>query len=154
MNIDDVDPHRLYCLSDDELNEYLATTAKERRIRGAAVQAQIDAAKDSHLAERLETIRVLWRQPDVLALWGVPYDMRKGQSPRDVWEGRRAPFNGISLRAPGPSDGWIWLGSPGWWGPYPAGSSERAAIESFLAKLPESTIPNRPYEWLRIDGEP
>lgn len=147
MNIRDIDPYRLYALSEDELAEYLAMKAKERA-------AKERAAKDPLLGERLKTVRVLWRQPDTLALWGVPYDMREGQSPYDLWK-REVLLRGSNVPLPvWTLPDWIWLGSPGWWGPYVRGGSERTAIEAFLAGLPEGAIPNGPCEWSRIDVDP
>lgn len=85
---------------------------------------------------RLDTIRTLWRQSDTMALWGIPYRMRHdiGQSPCDLFEARN-------------TDGWIWLGSPWWYGPYRAG--EILKIVSFLS-LHSDNIPDNPGEWIEI----
>lgn len=78
----------------------------------------------------LHTIRVLYRQDDTMSLWGIPYDMRPGQQPRDIGQAHRGS--------------WIWLGSPGWWGNYTA--AERRQIETFLASV-KDRIPQGPNEW-------
>lgn len=125
--------------------------------------------------ENLAQIRVLYRQPDTLALWGIPYDMRAdvGQQPRDIERAReeskekmfgrverslrrrpaRTRTSGATLPPrvyQDPHEGWIWLGQPGWWGPYAAGSPERLAVEAFLAGLPEGAVPEGPCEWTRL----
>ena len=113
--------------------------------------------------ENLAQIRVLYRQPDTLALWGIPYDMRAdvGQQPRDIERARERSNNekvwriGRPYPIPAnpyqdPHEGWIWLGQPGWWGPYEAGSPERLAVEAFLAGLPAGAVPGGPCEWTRL----
>jgi hypothetical protein len=106
---------------------------------------------------RLDSIVVLWRQPDTLALWGIPHGMRAGQSPRDLWEGRAIPddlrraagHHGAMLPAPGPRDGWVWLGQPGWWGSL--AREDRLAVEDFLGRLATAgLVPEGPGEWCRI----
>ncbi len=84
----------------------------------------------------LSGIRVLWRRPDSLCLYGLPYDLRPGQSPYDLWRGRKP--------TPGPCDGWIWLGSPGWWGTLSCGDQE--IIAAFL-KTHAENVPGGPCEW-------
>ena len=39
------------------------------------------------MQEKLDSVVILWRQPDTLALWGIPYKMREdgGQQPYDLW---------------------------------------------------------------------
>jgi hypothetical protein len=52
---------------------------------------------------------VLWRQPDILTLWGIPYAMRPGQSPADIFAAQPFPrpgWLGSSGRAAGPREGW------------------------------------------------
>lgn len=105
----------------------------------------VDPVKPPALAERgflrparstlnpglaLNTIKVLYRQPDTLALWGIPYEMRRGQQPRDLWERR--------------GDSWIWLGSPGWYGSM--SKSDQAAVKAFLDQHREA-VPENPHEW-------
>lgn len=111
--------------------------------------------------DNLAKIRVLYRNLDTLALWGIPYDMRAdvGQQPRDIERARERSNDGLFRHHPStiprpeyqdPHEGWIWLGQPGWWGPYDAGSPERLAIEAFLAGLPKGAIPEGPCEWTRL----
>jgi hypothetical protein len=102
--------------------------------------------------EHLTTIRVLWRQPDTMALWGIPYEMREGQSPYDLWKSTREPdtrkiaagWYGATLVVPGPRQNWIWLGTPGWWGNLSI--LEQATIQAFLKPL-AGHIPGSPCEW-------
>lgn len=105
----------------------------------------------------LATVRVLWRQPDLMTLWGLPYEMRVGQSPYDLWKSTTTEdtvrsasgWHGARLPAPGPRPGWLWLGQPGWWGHLTP--EERAAIEDFLAPLRAADlIPSGPCEWTAL----
>jgi hypothetical protein len=84
----------------------------------------------------LATIKVLFRCPDTLALWGVPYNMRRdvGQSPGHLWRA-------------GQTKDWIWLGSPGWWGSLSPAS--QTAIKEWLAARADD-IPENPYEWVTL----
>ena len=84
----------------------------------------------------LSTIRVLFRAPDTLALYGLPYEMRRdiGQAPRHLWKA-------------GQTKGWIWLGSPGWFGSMTAG--RRREVEAFLSRHKDD-IPGNPYEWVTL----
>ena len=110
------------------------------------------------LPGKLASIRVLWRQPDTLCLWGIPYDMRAdvGQTPNHLWRAREAhvpPKPGhIGSKQVDLSD-WIWLGSPGWWG-----NKSRADIDAIKAWLALShvkqAIPSGPCEWSYIDPAP
>lgn len=92
-------------------------------------------------------ILVLWRQPDTMSLWGIPYRMRPGQQPYDLWKARRdyVPLPPGHYGAPPINlDDWVWLGSPGWWGDMSNIRSER--IEAFAQRYP-SLIPQGPCEW-------
>jgi hypothetical protein len=93
----------------------------------------------------LSPIRVLWRQPDTLALWGVPYDMRPGQQPGDLWRARQAyrpPRYGV-LASPRISlSDWVYLGSPGWWGSMPR--EDQASVKEWLTGR---DAPGGPGEW-------
>lgn len=112
--------------------------------------------------ENLAQIRVLYRQPVTLALWGIPYDMRAdvGQQPRDIERARERNNDRLRERTSiyvypqpkyqDPHGGWVWLGQPGWWGSYIAGSPERLAVEAFLAGLPEGAVPEGPCGWTRL----
>ena len=85
------------------------------------------------IADRLATIRVLYRAPDTLSLWGIPYGMRPGQQPRD-------------LQRVGNTNGWIWLGCPGWW--YSIPKADQDAITQWLAAR---DVPAWPCEWCTVD---
>lgn len=93
-------------------------------------------------------IKILFRAPDTLALWGIPYEMRPGQQPGDLW--RAAHDTDLMSRArPGydPRKGWIWLGSPGWYGHM--SDKEIALVDDFLRPLGD-LVPQNPYEWSEI----
>jgi len=99
----------------------------------------------------LSSIRVLFRAPDALTLWGIPYEMRPGQSPRHLLDAYRtwvAPrpghygSNQIKL-------GWIYLGEPGWFGSM--SRARRAEVDAFLSKHKDD-IPQGPYEWTRLSA--
>jgi hypothetical protein len=85
----------------------------------------------------LDSIKVLFRRDDSLELFGVPYNMRPGQSPRDIF------------RAGNTRGKWIWLGSPGWWGSMTKG--EQALVKAFLAKH-KADVPDGPNEWSTLGG--
>lgn len=97
----------------------------------------------------LDTIRVLYREPDTLALWGIPYEMRRdvGQAPRHLLARHRAGTLCMFGDPP-----WIWLGSPGWYGHL--ARSEQRLIRAWLAAvdvlLGEGTVPGNPHEWSEI----
>lgn len=103
----------------------------------------------------LNSIRTLYRQPDTLALWGIPYDMRPGQNPRDLWNASRPDVLlaraggrlGAMMHAPGPLDDWIYLGCPGWWGSIEEADQKR--IAAWLARHAE-LVPENPCEWSRV----
>jgi hypothetical protein len=78
----------------------------------------------------LSTIKALFRQPDTLALWGIPHELRPGQSPKDLHARYRSD--------------WIFLGYPGWYGNMP--ESRIVEIKQFLATQRDN-IPMNPYEW-------
>ena len=87
----------------------------------------------------LASIRVLWRDRNG-GLWGIPYGMRPGQSPHNLWDSTtlvRLNTNGMDLGhrtpAPGPRPGWIWLGGAGWYGSMTADQIQ--AVQAFLAPL-------------------
>ena len=114
------------------------------RRRGSRVLSWVD---DSHVAAvgvgrimqmDLSTIKVLYRQSDCMSLWGVPYQMRPGQSPGDI---RRAGNIGVCG-----SPLWTYLGGPGWWGNI--SREDQAVIEAFLAPIRRADlIPTGPEEW-------
>lgn len=84
------------------------------------------------MSRNLQTVRVLYRDANC-QLWGIPYLMRRdvGQQPRD-------------LQRAGRTEGWIWLGSPGWWGHMT--HAEQVETETFLARVKDQ-IPGNPFEW-------
>lgn len=106
------------------------------------------------MAIDLASIRTLYRQPDCLALWGIPYNMRPGQSPRDLWNAPRpdvlarvAGRSGAMMHAPGPLDDWIFLGCPGWWCNIPR--EDQQQIQIWLDKLGD-LVPGNPCEWATV----
>lgn len=107
----------------------------------------------------LDKIVVLWRQPDLLALWGIPYAMREGcgQTPKHLWDARerdmRRPFrSGVYQSKPVDLSDWIWLGQPGWWGSLLP--EERAAIEVWLSPLEMlGLVPGGPCEFVDLRKE-
>lgn len=104
--------------------------------------------------DKLQTIKVLWRQPDTLTLWGIPYRMREdvGQQPYDLWKAHRdyvLPKPGWYGSKQIDLSDWIYLGEPGWYGNL--SKEDQAAIEQFLAK---HDVPGGPCEWSDISGEP
>lgn len=111
------------------------------------------------IADVLPTIRTLYRQPDTLSLWGIPYAMREGQTPRDIWNAPRpdllaqaAGRYGATMHAPGPQPDWVWLGCPGWWGSIDDSRDQRAIVE-WLATLGDS-VPVNPCEWASVQVSP
>jgi len=90
--------------------------------------------RENPVDDDLRTIRVLFRAPDALTLWGIPYDLRPGQAPIHLWKSEHS-----SARR-----GWIYLGEPGWYGSL---SRERIdQIKAFLAEH-KDLVPGNPYEW-------
>ena len=105
-------------------------------------------------AVELSKIRVLYRDGNgSMGLWGIPYDMRPGQSPRDL---RRA-HESYSPPRPGSygakqvdlSD-WVWLGSPGWYGSMTA--DEIAEVKRYLTWFRDA-VPNGPNEFSELPSE-
>ncbi len=98
----------------------------------------------------LSTIKVLWRQPGTMALWGLPYDMRPGQTPYDLWKAHRdyepPPPGWYGSKQISLAD-WVYLGSPGWHGAIP--QDEQVAIQAFL-EAHKDDVPHGPCEWTRI----
>ena len=106
----------------------------------------------------LATVQILYRDPgDSLALWGILYNMRPGQQPRDIARGHaerseaaeRNRRRGTPDAGP-PELGWIWLGCPGWYGDMPA--VEIAAVKVWLAPLEAAgVVPGNPGEWCELN---
>jgi hypothetical protein len=118
-----------------------------------SAESKLRPATDADLDRRLASIRVLWRQPDTLTLWGVPYEMKAhvGQQPYDLWRARRdhVPPRSGAYGAPALDlSDWIYLGEPGWFGA--CSREEIASIGLWLASLPNDAIPGGPCEWTRL----
>lgn len=105
----------------------------------------------------LGDIKVLFRAPDSLALYGIPYEMRPGQSPSDLWRGRRIEdttarargYLGATISVPGPREDWVWLGTPGWYGNLDA-DAQRVVREYLLPLQAMGVVPGGPFEWSRL----
>jgi hypothetical protein len=97
------------------------------------------------LREALKTVKILFRAPDTLTLYGIPYGMRPGQQPGDLWRAHR-DYVPPKLGHYGPNQidiaDWIWLGTPGWFGNM--NPEEIQTVQAFLA---EKKVPGNPYEW-------
>jgi hypothetical protein len=85
---------------------------------------------------KLETIRVLYRDLN-LSLWGLPYNLRPGQAPRN-------------LQDAGNTAGWIWLGSPGWFGGMTI--AEMDEVREYLARH-AVYVPGNAYEHSTLESE-
>jgi len=93
----------------------------------------------------LDTIQVLFRSPSFGHLYGIPYAMRPGQGPADLWNSRRLQrYNGRTTPNPGPGEDWVWLGAGDWYGTMAA--EDVAAVKEFLAEV-GSWVPETPGEW-------
>jgi len=101
---------------------------------------------------KLDGIRVLWRTGSgSMELYGIPYEMRIGQGPRDLvdaeWPGLLQPGDWRATprkqRGEAPSD-WVWLGTPGWYGNVT--DIELEEIKAFLVRNSEY-VPMNPGEW-------
>jgi hypothetical protein len=108
----------------------------------------------------LDRIVVLWRQPDLLALWGIPYAMREScqQTPKHLWDARHSfyekPIANRTYARRNPTDlsDWIWLGQCGWWGSLLP--EERTAIEVWLSPLEMlGLVPKGPCEFVDLRKE-
>jgi hypothetical protein len=102
--------------------------------------AQILAKRSAnpHMHGDISTIQTLFRAPDSLTLWGLPYKMNRaiGQSPRDLFKAHG-----------GARPEWIYLGGPGWFGSMRPARVRK--VKAFLTKYREF-IPGSPYEWDEI----
>lgn len=97
----------------------------------------------------LETIRVLYREKGTRALFGIPREMRPGQTPEDVRrEYERQLYSGYPVRIT--TKDWIWLGAPGEWGDM--GGPNRKAVEAFLRQHAE-LVPHGPSEWTTLPAK-
>lgn len=113
----------------------------------------VDRDVQPSMQEKLDSIIILWRQPDLLSLWGIPYRMRSdvGQQPYDLWKARRdwrPPPPGIIGGSKQISlDDWVWLGQPGWWCDMSA--EDQKLVQAFLEKH-KADIPQNPCEWVEL----
>lgn len=104
--------------------------------------------------EVLDSIQVLYRDPDRGSLYGIPYEMREGQSPTDLWRGRTRQdplhmpptYLGYTIPDPGPREGWVWLPHTS----YRAHLSEeeKCLLEEFMAEVGDWE-PKTYFEWVR-----
>lgn len=114
-------------------------------------------AKARHITpEVLANLKVLYRSPDTLTLYGIPYEMREGQSPRDIYEyAKRSQQEALErpqhiLAAkpqPFPPKDWVYLGEPGWFGH--SNEADAQAAKAFVDKLGRDA-PGDPHEWVRV----
>jgi hypothetical protein len=100
----------------------------------------------------LDSIKVLFRAPDTMGLYGIPYRMREGQQPGDLWRAHIV-HSDVYIDGNMPRVGladWLWLGSPGWWG-----SMKKADQKQVAAWLQElgPLVPGGPYEWVDLMKE-
>lgn len=109
--------------------------------------------------QSLDSIVALYRAPDTLTLWGIPYRMREdvGQQPGDLYRASRW-YWGLDLDTRStryarpthdPKRDWIYLGSPGWFGTLKPDEIE--AIKAFLAQH-TAVIPQGPNEWCYLES--
>lgn len=115
---------------------------------------------------KIDSIHVLYRRPDSLCLYGIPYAMRPGQSPRDLiraeWPAKSHERYMPPLKRSGelPSD-WIYLGTNThahkgeilipWWSGDTSTSDPRPDIKAFLTAHADS-IPDGPGEWCSLEA--
>ena len=101
----------------------------------------------------LSQIKVLYRQPDTGVLWGIPYMMRPGQQPGDLWRARQEyvpPAPGTYGSKPVDLSDWIYLGTGR--GPTSSISAERyLEIARWLINH-LGNIPVNPNEWTVLEG--
>lgn len=123
-------------------------------------QAKKRASGDAISKADLDKIVVLWRQPDLSALWGIPYAMRMecGQTPKHLWDAHKSFYDKpignrvYARRNPIDLSDWIWLGQPGWWGSLLP--EERATIEVWLSPLEMfGLVPKGPCEFVDLRKE-
>lgn len=110
--------------------------------------------------ELMDSIQVLYRDPILGNLWGIPYNMREGQEPTNIWNGKTMQdpmhpppvYRGYTVPDPGPQEDWVYLAdafvevlSP----------EERKIIEEFFAPIEEKGwMPKGFREWVtRKDWE-
>lgn len=135
------------------------SNAAERLQTIYAEQAERRASGNILTKAKLDGIVVLWRQPDLMALWGIPYSMREGcgQTPKHLWDARdrdmRRPVrSGAHQSNPVDLSDWIWLGQFGWWGSLLP--EEQATIRVWLSPLEMlGLVPQGPCEFVDLRKE-
>lgn len=92
--------------------------------------------------ESLASIKIVYCAPDTLALYGIPYEMRRdvGQAPRHLWEcARNKPRTmrqGLDVLAD-----WIPL------------DERDPLVKAWLASVRERDgLPGWPHEWVRLSA--
>ncbi len=103
------------------------------------------------LTEKLASIKVLFRAPDTLTLWGIPYEMRHdcGQEPKHLFVAHRdyvPPKYEYGPKRIDISD-WVYLGEPGWYFTYTHEEIEQ--IKAFVDSHKDA-VPGNPYEWATL----
>lgn len=98
--------------------------------------------------ENFDSIKILWRHPYNGYLYGIPYELRPGQTPNDLF---KAKWPGKPM-SPGDRES-VWSGGkdsdtvPNDWilvREYEAGS------EWWKDKKQRDLVPGQPYEWQRL----
>lgn len=95
----------------------------------------------AQLVTDLNAIRILFRAPDSLALYGIPYEMRKdvGQEPRHLWRAADARLDRIArgtrpdAAGKSPTEGWVFL------------QERDNEVRAWLSALDD--VPEDPMEW-------
>jgi hypothetical protein len=88
---------------------------------------------------KFNKIRILFRSPN-LELYGIPYEMREGQSPKDLWESKYPYIEICGEKYPriqGPQHDWIPL-------------MMDDAGQEWLAGRP---VPMNACEWIKCESE-
>jgi len=111
----------------------------------------------------LATVKVVFRSPEALSLWGIPYEMRPDQIPGTLWQNRMVEdtsavsrgWPGAKKSLPGPREDWLYLGepggAPGWFGRMSTTSRELNLMRDFVARLRETgNLPKKPWGWISI----
>jgi hypothetical protein len=91
----------------------------------------------THITLPLDTIRILFRAPDSLQLFGIPYEMDRtiGQEPRHLWIAARErnSLSRPSMVGPSPTAGWIYI------------AEDEPDMLAWLSTLDD--VPQNPCEW-------
>jgi hypothetical protein len=85
------------------------------------------------MSARLDQIKILYRDVN-MRLWGIPYEMRPGQQPWDLYSANRDHDNLVNGTGPDLSD-WIYI----------------EEIKVFLGTLPDGALPVYPDEWSLLE---